>query len=686
MSLLVALLLAQATVQKVRVCDKTDSTQCAAVDSAGKVSIGGTISASSSCKATAADPSYTEGTDNSLSCDLTGKLRSTATGGGGGGAVADQAGSTATFNALSVCATVLTAGRASAVFNLSGGGNLNGAFTASMSSDATPSGSGCNAATGKWNDVLMISNEQFGSITTTVNVSAGAATRAVIFGVGASTCVKVCTSSYTSGSSAGFVTATTQANNSVHADVVSFGLQPVALNSGNKDSGTQRVVIATDQPAFSNPVPISAASLPLPAGAATEATLAGVKTGTDKIPASPSTDRATAAAPFSTRLSDGAAFYDAAKTGQLPAALDGSGFLKTHEQGTAAVSAASLPLPSGASTDRTTAAAPFSVRISDGAAFIDPRDVSDRVGRALGVVSVTGSVAVTGTFWQATQPVSGTFWQATQPVSGTVTANQGGAPWSENISQINGTTVLTGAGVTGAGSIRVTNATSDGNVLATANTGRLQVDVVSGGGSNTSVGADHAQAPDSSTQVAGNDDLGVLRPLKVRPDGTAVVQLSSTSVTLQIAPQVQQVDATGRSVSVKGPLQPPTIADSASVVTQSPVPSPVCTQTIAISQTATTRLVVGIPGRKIYICSVLVVSATGQSVALTEGTGTTCGTGALALIGHTTVASGVALAANGGFAQASASPFKVSQVVGDDLCLLQSGAGNVSGAIDYLQF
>ncbi len=28
-----------------------------------------------------------------------------------------------------------------------------------------------------------------------------------------------------------------------------------------------------------------------------------------------------------------------------------------------------------------------------------------------------GTIAVTGTFWQATQPVSGTFWQATQPVS-----------------------------------------------------------------------------------------------------------------------------------------------------------------------------------------------------------------------------------------------------------------------------
>lgn len=36
------------------------------------------------------------------------------------------------------------------------------------------------------------------------------------------------------------------------------------------------------------------------------------------------------------------------------------------------------------------------------------------------------TVAVTGTFWQATQPVSGTFWQATQPVSGTVAATQSG--------------------------------------------------------------------------------------------------------------------------------------------------------------------------------------------------------------------------------------------------------------------
>ncbi|HEV8670945.1 MAG TPA: hypothetical protein VGS01_09455, partial [Candidatus Limnocylindria bacterium] len=70
------------------------------------------------------------------------------------------------------------------------------------------------------------------------------------------------------------------------------------------------VVIASDQSAlpvtgtfFQATQPISAVSLPLPTGAAT--------------------DRTTAAGPFSVRLSDGAAFYDATKTGQLPAALVG---------------------------------------------------------------------------------------------------------------------------------------------------------------------------------------------------------------------------------------------------------------------------------------------------------------------------------------------------------------------------
>ena len=55
-----------------------------------------------------------------------------------------------------------------------------------------------------------------------------------------------------------------------------------------------------------------------------------------KMPANPATDRATAAAPFSARLSDGAAFYKA-----------------TTPADTQPISAASLPLPGGAATENT---------------------------------------------------------------------------------------------------------------------------------------------------------------------------------------------------------------------------------------------------------------------------------------------------------------------------------------------
>jgi hypothetical protein len=94
------------------------------------------------------------------------------------------------------------------------------------------------------------------------------------------------------------------------------------------------VAIASDQPAL----PIVAASLPLPTGAATEATLLGVKTGTDKIPASPSQEHVTAGSPHAARLTDGAAFYKA-----------------TTPADTQPISAVSLPLPTGAATEVTLA-------------------------------------------------------------------------------------------------------------------------------------------------------------------------------------------------------------------------------------------------------------------------------------------------------------------------------------------
>jgi len=98
------------------------------------------------------------------------------------------------------------------------------------------------------------------------------------------------------------------------------------------------------------------------------------------------------------------------------------------------VSAAALPLPSGASTSAKqpalgTAGIPSTDVLTvqgvtsmtalkvDGSAVTQP--VSGTFWQATQPVSLASmpSTPVTGTFWQATQPVSGTFWQTTQPVS-----------------------------------------------------------------------------------------------------------------------------------------------------------------------------------------------------------------------------------------------------------------------------
>ena len=114
-------------------------------------------------------------------------------------------------------------------------------------------------------------------------------------------------------------------------------------------------------------------------------------------------------------------------------------------------------------------------------------------------IAVTGTFwqatqPVSGTFWPGTQPVSGTFWQATQPVSGTVTTTPP-ANASTNIAQMNGATVSMNTGVRDAGTQRVTIATNDavpvtgtfwpgtqpvsGTVTANAGTGTLAVSAAS---------------------------------------------------------------------------------------------------------------------------------------------------------------------------------------------------------------
>jgi hypothetical protein len=122
-----------------------------------------------------------------------------------------------------------------------------------------------------------------------------------------------------------------------------------------------------------------------------------------------------------------------------------------------AITAASLPLPSGAATDSNN-------NTIAGAAGTSPPALAASASGLIGwlrkiVDTLTGSIAVTGTFWQATQPVSGTFWQATQPVSGTVTANAG---TNLNTSALALDATLTG----GTQKSKITDGTNDAAVKA----------------------------------------------------------------------------------------------------------------------------------------------------------------------------------------------------------------------------
>jgi hypothetical protein len=144
---------------------------------------------------------------------------------------------------------------------------------------------------------------------------------------------------------------------------------------------------------------------------------------------------------------------------------------------------------------------------------------------------------------------------------------------------------------------------------------------------------------------------------------------------------VQITDGTNLGV-VKAASTSPALADPAQIVNLSPNPSPVCTSVQAVNQTASTTVITGTASQFLYVCSIVLVSATAQNISVVEGTGTVCATGIAALVGGTTAS--VALAANGGFSSVAGLPWMKTKTAADNFCVLQSGSGNVSGTITYV--
>ena len=107
----------------------------------------------------------------------------------------------------------------------------------------------------------------------------------------------------------------------------------------------------------------------------------------------------------------------------------------------------------------------------------------------------------------------------------------------------------------------------------------------------------------------------------------------------------------------------------------------------SISQTANAQLVAGTSGKKVYVCSIHVVVAAATNVAVVEGTGTVCGVGAAGVggFGGATAATGWNFAANGGIVLGNGDAAVGAEVTsGDNLCVFNSGSGQVSGGISYV--
>lgn len=170
----------------------------------------------------------------------------------------------------------------------------------------------------------------------------------------------------------------------------------------------------------------------------------------------------------------------------------------------------------------------------------------------------TQAVTIQGNASGVAVPVSGTFFQATQPVSGTVTANQGTSPWvtSDNNAVAQGSTTSGEKGFLGLGAVTTaapTYTTGQSDPLSLTTAGALRVD---GSGvtqpvSGTVTTTPPANASTNITQVGGSalsegqKTSAASVPVVIASDQSAIpVTLTSTTITGTVAENLTQVAGT----------------------------------------------------------------------------------------------------------------------------------------------
>lgn len=245
-------------------------------------------------------------------------------------------------------------------------------------------------------------------------------------------------------------------------------------------------------------------------------------------------------------------------------------------------------------------------------------------------------------------------------VIGSLTANQ-----STNIAQMNGVATTMGNGVSGTGVQRVTLASDSTGVVSLA-TGANVIGSLTANQS-TNIAQMNGVATTMGNGVSGT---GVQR-VTIASDSTGVVSLATGANTIGALTANQSVNV----AQVGG-----------TAVVADPCASVAKTST-AISQATSTQVITGTSAKKTYLCSIfLQLAATTENVSITAGTGSVCATGASAIIGSTTVASGLVIPASGGFTLGNGAATVASGTVNaDNVCIIQTGSVRISGVITWVQ-
>lgn len=289
----------------------------------------------------------------------------------------------------------------------------------------------------------------------------------------------------------------------------------------------------------------------------------------------------------------------------------------------------------------------------------------------------------------------------TLTVSGTVTANAGTGDFATNLAQVNGSTISTAT--TGVQKVGIVGNAGGAVDAAGQNASSPANSILTGCQFNTSPTTITSgnMSPDQCDN-AGNRLVSVKTALPAGSNTIGAVTQASGPWTSNVTQFGGTNISTGTGASGSGIPRVTISNDSSLAANQSvnvnqiggvAVGDPCMGQAklgAVVNLTASGQVITGTASKKTYICSLDIVVTTAGSVALVEGTGTTCATNIFGLAGGTTAGTGWPLAANGGLTKGSGvgtvySPSADTNATAANVCLLLSGTGQTSGHITYVQ-